>query len=102
MPKLLLAISLLISSNVFCQDTLNLQKIDSLQKAISKSLTYSDSLRQKEDIDRMTSRSADFFVQYQKQQKEKQRKQAIMYIVLGVGGLIVLIIGLRRKVKKVK
>jgi hypothetical protein len=104
MHKVLLGISLLISSLVFSQDTVTdaLRKMDSLQKAINSSQAYADSLRQKEDIDRMTSQSADYFVQYQKEQRAKQKKQAVIYIVMGVAGFIVLAIGLMRRRKKVK
>ena len=104
MRKILLAISLFISSLVFSQDTVTdaLRKMDSLEKAINNSQAYSDSQRRKEDIDRMTSRSADYFVQYQKEQRAKQKKQAIIYIVMGVAGFIVLIIGLMRRRKKIK
>jgi hypothetical protein len=101
--KDLLAISLLIPSQVVSQDTVTdaPRKMDSLEKAINSSQVYSDSLRQKEDIERMTSRSADYFVQYRKEQRAKQKKQAIIYIVMGVAGLIVLLIGLLRR-KKIK
>jgi hypothetical protein len=102
MRRVLLAISLLLSAVVFSQDSITdaLRKMDSLEKAINKSQYYSDSLRQKEDIDRMTSRSADYFVQYQKEQRKKQKKQAIIYMVIGAAGIIVLVIGLLRRRKK--
>jgi hypothetical protein len=102
MSKLLLAVLLLISSVVFSQDSIDdmLRRSDSLNKEIIKSQAYSDSLRKKEDMDRMAERSADFFAQYQKDQNAKKKKQAIMYIAFGVAGIVVLIIGLRRRVKK--
>ena len=102
MSKLLLAISLLISSLVFSQDSLNdiLRRSDSLNKESIKSQAYADSLRQKEEMDRMSRNSVDYFVNYQKEQNAKKKKQAIMYIAFGVVGIVVLIIGLRRKAKK--
>ena len=102
MSKLLLAVSLLISSLVFSQDSIDamMRRSDSLNKEILKSQAYADSLRKKEDIDRMTKNSADFYVNYQKEQNAKKKKQAIMYIAFGVAGFVVLIIGLRRRAKK--
>lgn len=102
MYKFLLALSLLVSGITFSQDTPGtlLRRTDSLNKAIEKSIRYSDSIRNKEEIDRMTARSVDWMVNYQKQKKEKQRKQAIMYIVMGVVFLAVLIVGLIRRSKK--
>jgi len=101
MYKFLLAAALLISSFSFSQDTTNdsLRQPGSIDKITDQRQSYEDSMR-KADIDRMTRRSADFFVQYQKQQREKQKRQAILYIALGVFFLIVLIFGLRRRMKK--
>jgi hypothetical protein len=102
MTRLLLAIFLFISSVGFSQDTLDniVRRSDSLREETRKREAYSDSVRRKEEIDRMTSRSVDYFVNYQKQQRERQKKQAMLYIGIGIFFLIVLIVGLRRRIKK--
>lgn len=102
MPKLLLAVSLLFSSVVFSQDSIDamMRRSDSLNKEMLKSQAYVDSLRNKQEIDRMIERSANTWAQYQREQNAKKKKQAIMYIVFGAVGLVVLVIGLRRKGKK--
>jgi hypothetical protein len=104
MSKLLLAVSLLFSSVVFSQDSIDalLRRSDSLNQEIIKRQAYADSLRKKEEMDRMSRNSADFFVNYQKEQNAKKKKQAIMYIAFGVVGFVVLFIGLRRRAKKTK
>ena len=73
-----------------------------MQKAIANSQAYADSLRVKEDMDRMAERSANYWAQYQREQKAKQKRQAIIYMAMGVAFLVVLIIGMRRRMKKTK
>ena len=48
----------------------------------------------------MTSNGVKAIVRYQEEQKEKQKKKAMLYFGIGVFFLIVLVVGLRRKVKK--
>ncbi|SRR5258705_8968549 len=102
MSRLLMILLLFISSVSFSQDPVDtmLRRSDSLRGEIRKSEAYTDSMRRKEDIDRMTSNSVNAFVRYQKEQKEKERKKAILYIGLGVFFLVVLVVGLRRRTKK--
>ena len=102
MSKLLLAISIFIASVACSQDATDslLYRSDSMREEIRKSAARSDSIRNKEEIDRMTSNSVKAIVRYQEEQKEKQKKKAMLYIGIGVFFLIVLVVGLRRKVKK--
>ena len=102
MSKLLLAISIFIASVACSQGATDslLYRSDSMREEIRKRTARSDSIRNKEEIDRMTSNSVQAIVRYQQEQKEKQKKKAMLYIGIGVFFLIVLIVGLRRKVKK--
>ena len=103
MYRLLLAVSLLFSSVVFSQDSIDamMRRSDSINKEILKSQAIADSLRNKEDIDRMTERSTNAWAQYQREQNAKKKKQAIMYMVFGGLGLAILVVGLlRRRIKK--
>jgi len=65
--------------------------------------SIAEAARKKEeikDIERMSQRSADYFVQLQKERRAKEKKNAIMRIGIGILFLIVLIFGLRRRIKK--
>ena len=100
MRKLLLAIMLLTSAVSFSQDTIR-KPVPQDTSASSAVTTYEDSV-QKEDMKRMAERSTDYFANLSKERQAQQRKQAIMYIAIGVFFLAVLIIGLLRKRKKVQ
>ena len=102
MSTFLLAVSLLISSVAFSQDSTGvvLRQSDSLNEEIRKSQDYADSLRRKEDMDRMANNSINYFAELQRQRNARQKRQAILYITMGVLFLIVLIVGLRRKTKR--
>jgi hypothetical protein len=58
-----------------------------------------DSLN-KASMDRINDNSYNWILQYQKEQKAKQRKKAILYMVMGGAMLAVLVYGLSRKKKK--
>jgi hypothetical protein len=94
MSRLLLALSLFICTSVFSQDSTRPLQQD------TASAEHHLTKEQKEEIDRMTNRSVEFFTTYQKQQKEKQKKKAMLYIGMGVFFLVVLVVGLRRRAKK--
>ena len=98
MYGLLLAAALLISTISSSQDTGKIKQ-DSLNTVINN-LSYSDSVQKGEDLKRMTDRSVSYFAQLQKQRNAQKKKQAILYLVLGVVFLIVLIVGFRRRMKK--
>jgi Flp pilus assembly protein TadB len=101
MRQFLIAIALFISSMSFSQDTLNnaTAKDSLITTAATNHRSYSDSI-EKEDLDRINRQSVDFFVRYQKEQRARQKKQAILYLCLGGFFLVVLIVGLRRKRKR--
>jgi hypothetical protein len=98
MYKVFLAMTLFISALGFSQDSIN----HTTQQDTSMGMnSYYDSL-QKEDKKRMNERSVNYFAQLSKERAAQQRKQAILYIAMGLFFLIVLVIGLRRRVKKTK
>jgi hypothetical protein len=99
MYRILLAVALHISPVSFSQDT-NRARQDNSGTIISNNLFYSDSLQKAEDIQRMTYRSVSYFAELQRQRNAKQKRKTMLYIAIGLAGLIVLVAGLRRKVKK--
>lgn len=81
-------------SDHLVRDTTNLPaRLDSINARINK---YDDSV-ERAMIDRQTKQSVDYFVQLQKERKAKEKKQAIIRIAIGIGFLIILIVGLRRR-----
>lgn len=69
-----------------------LKKRDSLQQVLRQ--TDTDMIRQS------FQRNVEYFQQIQKENRDRKRKQAIRYIILGVSMLTVLVIGLSRRRKK--
>lgn len=99
MRKLFFAILILYSLNTIAQDsakvsndTISFSASDSLDKLNKDSIF-------KETLER-NSKNLDSFLQYQKEQKEKEQRRAMLRIGLGIFFLIVLIIGLSRRNKK--
>ena len=72
------------------------QKIEELKDSITKILPATDTVQVKSDIDR----NMNYILEIQKRNKAKQKRNAIIRITIGVGFLILLIIGLRRRSKK--
>jgi hypothetical protein len=98
MYRLPLAIILLIPCFATAQDSpvVRFEDTSHFKTTLEESQRYLDSVR----IAQETSRGIDFFVRYQKEQKAKQRRQAMIYLALGIFFLIVLIVGWRRRIKK--
>ena len=110
MKKILLSLTLLISSITFCQtgDTLTneelvIKKGDSLrdyyqrqQDSLNNAMRLSDTARIRQEV----RNSADYWVRLQNENRAKQKKAAITRIAIGVAGFAILIIGLMRRRKK--
>lgn len=106
MRQLLLAIFLVFSVTVFAQkkDSLSIDttSLSALNRSIDSSMkSYTDSIN-KQMIEQQTQQSIDFFVRMQKERKEKEKKQAIIRIAIGVVFLAVFIVGIRRRRKAKK
>lgn len=93
MHRIIVTVLLFISVKTFCQDTSHVASLDSINARIKR---YDDSV-ERAMINMQTQRSVDYFVQLQKERKAKEKKQAIIRIVIGIGFLIILFIGFRRR-----
>jgi hypothetical protein len=100
MYKFLLAIALFISPICFSQDTdtVKLQDTSATAKALYDSQRFLDSMKSANE-NRDITQGLNNLMQYQKEQRAKQKKQAFIYIGLGIFFLIVLIVGLMRRKK---
>src|SRR5258706_3738070 len=56
--------------------------------------------QQLKELDESIQRNNNYLLELQKEQRAKQKRGAIIRIAIGIGFLIILIIGLRRKGKK--
>jgi hypothetical protein len=101
MRKLLPAILLLTYASAYSQDTPGKEKIRQDTSFIDSGHSlqnYSDSL-QNAATARQLEENMNSFMRYRKEQEEKQRMRSILYIGVGVFFLVVLVLGLRRKMK---
>ena len=100
MYKFLLAIALLIPPICFSQDSNNVRSQDTsaTEKALYDTQRFLDSIKAANE-NRDAMQGLNNLLEYQKEQRAKQRKQAFIYIVLGIFFLIVLIVGLMRRSK---
>jgi hypothetical protein len=111
MQKILLSLLLFANSFVFCQsgDTINAEEKRARQrdsvmeyyKNKRDSLTRAIQLSDTDLIKQNFRNSTDYFVRLQKENRAKQKKAAMIRIAIGVGLFAILIIGLRRKKKKI-
>jgi len=102
MLRFLVILALLISSCIFAQDSSKFPGGAS-KTPIEHSIGEkgSDSLEVRKALEAVIIQSGiDNFQRYQREQKAKQKKQAMIYFGLGIFFLVVLIVGLRRKIKK--
>jgi hypothetical protein len=103
MYKVLLTVSLLISSASYCQDTINktVEQADTsaTKKAMDNVQHFIDSMKSAQ-MNSDAMQGINNLVRYQNEQNAKKKRQAYIYLGLGVFFLLVLIVGLRRRVKK--
>lgn len=71
----------------------------SRKQQISDSILHARALEEKERMDASNKRNMDYILHLQKEQKAKQKKAAIIRLVIGILLLALLIIGLRRRRK---
>ena len=102
MYKLLLVAALFISPVCFSQDSnaLKLSDTSATAKALYDSQRFLDSMKAANE-NRDFTQGLNNLMQYQKEQRAKQKKQAFIYIGLGIFFLIVLIVGLMRRRKEI-
>ena len=53
-----------------------------------------------EEFNKTNQKNLNYFLQLQKERRAKQKREAILRIAIGIGFLIILIIGFRRRAKK--
>lgn len=102
MRNLLLLFVFLVCLNASSQDTIHSTSNDTAaaQQTMIQNQHVIDSLAAIESIKQNTERSVQNFISYQNEQNAKKKKQAYLYIGFGLAMMVVLIIGLRRRVKK--
>jgi hypothetical protein len=101
MYKLLLAAALFISPICFSQDSSNhvrWEDTSATKKALDDTQRFLDSIKTA-NMYKESMQGLNYLLQYQKEQRAKQRKQAFLYIGLGIFFLVVLIVGVMRRTK---
>ena len=76
------------------------QLSDSVKMATQLADTKEKQAGETNEIQENLQRSNDYFLLLQKERRAKEKKAAFIRIAIGIGFLIILIIGLRRKSKK--
>lgn len=80
---------------LFASDSV-IEKIEQLRDSVQQEILN----RNKESIEADHVRNVNYLLDLQKERKAKQKRNAIVRIAIGVGLLIILLIGWRRKSKK--
>lgn len=101
MRNLFLLSAFLLCLNASAQNTIHSTSNDnSAGQAVIQNQHVIDSLAAIESYRQNADRGVQNFIRYQNEQNAKKKKQAYLYIGFGLAMMIVLIIGLRRRVKK--
>jgi len=74
-----------------------LTRLRQFDDSIAKDIRKKEELKH---IEQDAQRSTDYFVRLQKERRAKEKKNALIRIGIGIVFLIVLIFGLRRRIKK--
>lgn len=101
MKEFLLAIALLFSISGFSQDTPNHVKWEdtsATKKVLEETQRFLDSMKTA-NMYKESTQGLDNLLRYQKEQREKQRKRALLYIGLGIFFLVVLLVSIFRRTK---
>ena len=77
---------------------MRLEDTSATKKALDATQRFLDSMKTP-NMYKESLQGVDNLLRYQKEQKAKQRKQAFLYIGLGIFFLIVLIVGVLRRTK---
>lgn len=99
MYKIFLLIAMLISPVCFSQDSsgqVRWEDTSATKKALESTQRFIDSMKNA-SMNNESMQGLDNLLRYQKEQRDKQRKQAFIYIGLGVFFLVILIVGLLRR-----
>lgn len=80
---------------LFASDSV-IEKIEQLRDSVQQEISN----RNKESIEVDNVRNVNYLLDLQKERKAKQKRNAIIRIAIGLGLLIILVIGWRRKSKK--
>lgn len=102
MRNIFVVIVLFISSFSFSQDSSNSYRQPDSQttfKSLENAQQLLDSINAAKTYGDM-QQNIDYMLRIQNERKAKQKKQAMLYLGLGIFFLVVLIVGLRRKAKK--
>jgi hypothetical protein len=103
MRRFLLAFLLLVSSTCFSQDslhqTISAPDTSEMGRLLEHSQYLVDSLRTAREYAGI-QQTMEYVERQQAEDNAKKKKQAVLYIVLGIVGLVVLIMGMRRKTRK--
>jgi hypothetical protein len=103
MRKVFLAASLFVRIISFSQDTLpattHPEDTSSFKRTLDNAQHFIDSMKS-DQVSKDIQRGLDNLVRYQNEQRAKQKKQAFLYIGLGLFFLAIFIIGIRRRSKK--
>ena len=68
-------------------------RLDRFRDSVSKA-------QEMEAFNKTNQRNLNYFLQLQKERRAKEKRNAIIRIAIGIGFLIILVIGLRRRTKK--
>lgn len=80
-------------------DSSVLNRLRRFDDSIAEDTRKKEALR---DIEQMSQRSANYFVELQKARRAKEKRNAVIRIGIGIFFLIILFFGLRRRTKKQK
>ena len=101
MYKFLLAAALFASPVCFSQDSSNTVKQEdtsAMKKTLEATQRFIDSMKTANEY-KEPMQGLNNLLQYQKEERAKQRKKAFLYIGLGIFFLVVMIIGFMRRSK---
>ena len=99
MHKFFLVIAMLVSPVCFSQDSsgqVRWEDTSGTKKALESTQRFIDSMKNA-SMNNESMQGLDNLLRYQQEQRDKQRKQALLYIGLGVFFLVVLIVGITRR-----
>ena len=73
---------------------------DSAMMRLERFKDSASKAQEMEEFNKNNQKNLSYFLQLQKGRRAKQKREAIIRIAIGIGFLIILVIGLRRRAKK--